>query len=99
MRPLQFWLPSVSPSLQDAAVQRDMHRAYQAWNGESCVWLLPEITQTHRWQEGRYEHVLALRAEQEDALSVYHVNDAGLVWGPAAASVFPEHSVRRLLDQ
>ena len=46
MEPFQLWLPLMGPSPGVPEVQRDISRAFRAWNGENRVWLLPWVEES-----------------------------------------------------
>jgi len=65
MRPIQLWLPTVTSSLGEPAVQADMMRAIQSWEGQRTLWLLPDITEPVSWSQGPtlYDMLRAVPAE------------------------------------
>jgi hypothetical protein len=97
MEPLQLWLPVLGGSLGYREVRDDVERAYRAWQGETTVWLLPELERQVRWVEGPARHV-AIPATHLDRVDVYHIGDSGYVWGPASALRFPTGNVDGLLQ-
>jgi len=77
-------------SLGDGHAVRDAQRVYEAWNGESRVYLLPDLRKIYRWRDAHH-HVgaLAIPAECYDVVDVLHVDSRGHVVGPASAWLFP----------
>jgi len=98
MRPLQVWLPTLSTSLADRAVFAAVRTAFQAWNGESIVWLLPGLGGPTQWTERESQRVLAVPAAHVERVYVYHVGENGWVWGPESMNRFPGGRVEGLLD-
>jgi hypothetical protein len=103
MKALQVWLPALGPSLGHAYVRRDAHRAFEAWRGEHTVYLVPGLLEPCRYAEsdgaGGERDVLVIAAGHLDRLDVYHVNQRGYVWGPAAHERFPNGQVAGLLER
>jgi hypothetical protein len=97
MRPLQVWLPMLGPSPGFPDVRRDMQRAWEAWQDEQVVWLLPGLDRSMRWQEGAYGH-LAIPAEHMDCVHIFHVGTSGHVYAPSSSHRFPECTINGLLE-
>ncbi|MGH8059735.1 MAG: hypothetical protein ACREOH_21270, partial [Candidatus Entotheonellia bacterium] len=98
--PLQLWLPTFGPSLGFPEVGRDMARVLQSWQGESTVWLLPDLNTPRRWwPSGKpvWERTLAIPAEHFDRIDVFHIGANGYVWGPGVHDRFPDGRVEGLL--
>jgi hypothetical protein len=47
---LQLWLPVFGASIKRPETGRDAMRAYELWQGEPLLWLLPEIRSPSRWR-------------------------------------------------
>jgi hypothetical protein len=97
MTPLQLWLPTLGPSLNFEETRRDASRAFREWRGESVVWLLQNIDQVVRWDEGTVRCV-AVPAEGLDCVRVFHIGKRGGVVGEAVGDRFPRQTVRGLLE-
>lgn len=100
MRPLQVWVPSLGGSIYLPEVERDARRAFDAWQGEGTVFLLPDLKAPVRWPEGGSPrpNVLAIPAERFERLDVYHVAENGEIAGKQATVRFPGANVEGLLD-
>jgi hypothetical protein len=88
MTPLQLWLPTLGPSLNFEETRRDASRAFREWRGESVVWLLQDIDQVVRWDEGTVRCV-AVPAEGLDCVRVFHIGKRGGVVGDTVTERFP----------
>jgi hypothetical protein len=88
----------MGPSLYVPEVGRDVQRAFQQWNGEDRVWLLPWIDEPVRWQENSGRCLLVIPSETIDRIDIFHVNQDGYVCGPGAALRFPHSQMNGLLD-
>jgi hypothetical protein len=84
--------------LSDPAWARDAERAFNTWNGESTVWLLPELEQKVVWREGP-GLVSAIPSEHLDRIDIYHVGENGYVFGHGSSSRFSESRIGCLLEQ
>jgi hypothetical protein len=98
LRPLQVWIPTLNSDLAMPEVERDASRAFEAWHGETTVWLLPGLEKQVRWKEGPGRWVTAIPAEYLERIDVYHVGDNGHVVGLSAEQRFPEGRIDGLLD-
>ena len=98
MRPLQIWLPTLNSRLSTAAARRDCERAMKVWNGETTVWLLPELERNVWWLEAPGRRVVAIPSERLERIDIYHVGMNGYVVGSSAGSRFPNHGVEGLLS-
>ena len=101
MQPIQVWLPSLTASLADPAIERDMQRAFREWRGELTVWFLPGLKKPYRWQgasQNPFDRTLAIPAERLELVNVCHVNEHGYVWEGHAPERFPTGSVDGLLE-
>jgi hypothetical protein len=99
--PIQAWVPYFGPQQFEGVVARDAQRAFQEWNGEEVVWLLPGLGKPYRWsQRGGTPtgiRCLALPADHLDRINVYHINPRGGVWGPNVERYFPVMSVEKMV--
>jgi len=101
MRPIQLWLPTVTSSLGEPAVQADMMRAIQSWEGQRTLWLLPDITEPVSWSQGPtpYDMLRAVPAEHLERIDIYHITQGGVAWGSERAPGFPaDFDLQTLLD-
>jgi hypothetical protein len=96
--PLQVWLSQVSENLELGPVRRDAKRAFDAWRGESTIWLMRGLHREVRWQEGHLARMLAIPAERMDRIDIFHVGKNGYVWGPGSEDRFPRGRIDRLLS-
>jgi hypothetical protein len=97
MTPLQFWLPSITSSLHRSGADRDMQRAFDAWRGESIVWMLPDLDRTVRWREDGW-HAVAMPSERIEKIEVYHIGANQRVFGPYSEDRFVNGTVDGLLN-
>ncbi len=97
MRPIQIWLPTLGPSPNLSEVARDRDRAFRAWEGESSVWLMPDLNRQTRWDKDGIRD-LAIPAERFDHLEVFHVSEKGQVSGPSVNDYFPGGRLDGLLQ-
>lgn len=97
MEPIQLWLPTMGPTLGVPEVQRDMQRAFRAWNGEDVVWLLPWVEKPIHWEEESGLCFLAVPSETIDRVNVFHVGQDGYVYDPESGLRFPNGQVNDLL--
>lgn len=96
MQSLQLWLPAFGASIKRSETGRDAMRAYELWQGEPLVWLLPEIRSPSRW-EVRGLWNLAVPSEEFDRIDVIHVTEDGRLYAPSAERKLPK-TVDGLLD-
>ena len=71
-------------------------RAYELWQGEPLLWLLPEIRSPSRWQVNGIWN-LAVPSEEFDRIDIIHVTEDGRVYAPSAERNLPK-TVDGLLD-
>jgi hypothetical protein len=88
MKTIQLWLPCLGRSLNFPEVSRDAQRAFELWQGESVVWMLPEIRTPVRWSSRGIQN-LAVPSEDIDKIDVLHLSDTGRVYAPGAEGHFP----------
>ena len=87
MRPLQLWLPTMTPSLSTPEMQRAIQWAFKQWSGEYRVWLLPDLDQPVSWSamEGpaaAWARCLAIPAPHLELVHVFHISAYGQTWPP-----------------
>ena len=92
MQPLQLWLPAFGTSVKRPETGRDAIRAFELWQGEPLVWLLPEIRSPSRWEVNGIRN-LAVPSEDFDRIDVIHVTEDGRLYAPSA-----EHKLPRAVD-
>ena len=97
MEPLQVWLPTLGPSLNFPEVRRDARRAFQEWQGEPVVWMLPEISRPVRWRLSGIWN-LAVPAEGFDRIDVVNVSERGRIYAPGVVGRTPT-KIDGLLDR
>jgi hypothetical protein len=98
-KPLQIWLPALNSTLPNAVHDRDAKRALEIWDGETTVWLLPDLDKkTSWWEDERRRRAVAIPAEHLERIDVYHMGAEGYVVGRGAGSLFPKSRVQDLLD-
>ena len=85
--PLQVWLPQLGPQRLDEVVARDAQRAFEAWQCDDVVFLLPELRHIERFGGPKGERVLCVPSESLDRLSIFHVDREGWVAGPGEPSL------------
>lgn len=95
--PLQVWLPRLGPQRWDGSVARDGQRAFDRWQGEHVVYLLPDLRREERFGGPEGMRILALPAEHLERVDIFHVGRTGGVWGPEFANRFPGGSITQLL--
>ena len=98
MRQLQVFLPKLNGTLGTRAAQSDMQRAFDTWNEETTIWLLPDLDRKTRWDEGANRRVVAIPAETLERIDVYHFGANGNVVGPWAKKRFPQGRADGLLS-
>jgi hypothetical protein len=96
MKPLQLWLPSFGRTLNFGPVSRDARRAFEAWDGELIIWMLPEIKRLVRWRSGGVKH-LAVPSEEFEKIDVLHIDDSGTVYAPEVMGELPR-TIEGLLE-
>ena len=93
---MQLWLPCLGRSLNFPEVSRDAQRAFEVWQGEPVVWMLPEIRTPVRWRS-RGIWNLAVPSEEIDKIDIVHISEKGRIYAPGAEGHFPS-TLDRLLD-
>jgi hypothetical protein len=93
MRPLQLWLPTLTPSLSNPEMQRAMQRAFKQWSGEAKVWLLPDLDRPCSWSDlegpaAAWARSLAIPAPHLELVRVFHIGAYGQAWP----------SIKKILD-
>jgi hypothetical protein len=88
MKPLQLWLPCLGRSLNFPEVSRDAQRAFELWQGEAVVWMLPEIRTPVRWSSRGIRN-LGVPSEEIDKIDIVHVSEKGQIYAPGAEGHFP----------
>ena len=82
---MQLWLPCLGRSLNFPEVSRDAQRAFELWQGEPVVWMLPEIRTPARWSSRGIRN-LAVPSEEIDKIDVLHVSDTSCASSAEAGS-------------
>lgn len=101
MKPLQIWLPMFGRGIGFGNSGRDMRRAFDFWDCDHRIWLLPDLDDPIRWQEnwnGEPARIAAIPAEVLDYVDIYHVGERGYLCGPPGGNRFPGVTVDSLLD-
>ena len=98
MKPFQIWLPFLNSRLSDGIMLDDARRAFDEWNGDDTIWLLPELDRTTRWLEEPGKRVVAIPAAHLERVDVFHVGANGYVSGPEAGARFPAGRTNGLLE-
>ena len=97
MTPIQVWFPRFNGGVRSLDLQRDMHRAFRAWDGEYVVWTMPGWTNVERWIERGGMSVLGIPGDCFERVNIAHVGDNGkLVYPDVPESA--GYSTDRLLD-
>src|SRR5665213_1692422 len=98
MKPLQIWLPFLNSRLSDEIMLDDARRAFDGWDGDDTIWLLPQLDRTTRWLEEHGKRVVGIPAAHLERVDVFHVGANGYVSGPGAGARFPAGRTNGLLD-
>lgn len=95
MVPIQLWLPALQGGAHRDDFQRDFARAFEAWERDHVVWMIPGWDGPKQWGE-RGLRVCAINAEHFEQCRILHIGQNLRAVGPAAVS-FPNCSVSGLL--
>jgi hypothetical protein len=98
MRPLQMWLPDLVSNPRLMPMRADRLRAYEEWDGQDVVWLMPGLPASRAWIDRDGTSCLAIPAEDFDRIAICHVDSNGCVAGPGARDRFRDGNVAGLLE-
>lgn len=83
-QPLQVWAPLFYKS-PFGDFPLDLERAYNQWQGEDTIWLMPDAKKVIRWKDTIDNFVFfnaIIPADNLNMLSVYHIDEKGRVYPP-----------------
>src|SRR5262245_45564062 len=86
MQPIQVWWPRLGGSVHRRQIHRDSSRAFQHWQGELSVWMVPDFPALRRWQDAASSK-LAVPAERLEWIDIVHVSEEGYIYAPTRSDL------------
>lgn len=73
---IQVWAPIATLSPWDRVFRQDIQRAEQHWQGETRIWLVPELNRAVRWTCDDGSTQCAVPARRPECVTIYTVDGA-----------------------